>query len=62
MTVNYLALTKIKVLYYSYVDRYGTHGGEETAFRFLVGKPEGKRQFERPGHRWEYNVKVNLKV
>jgi hypothetical protein len=36
--------------------------GEETAFRVLVGKPEGKRQLGRPGHRWEYNVKANLKV
>jgi len=49
-------------LYYLYFDRYGTQGVEETAFRVLVGKPEGKRQLGRPGHRWEYNVKVTLKV
>jgi hypothetical protein len=51
MFVNYLALKKIKVLCYSYVDRCRTHGAEEIAFRLLVGKPEGKRQLGRPGHR-----------
>jgi hypothetical protein len=24
--------------------------------RILVGKPEGKRQFKRPRHRWENNL------
>ena len=27
---------------------------------FLVGKPEGKRPFGRPGHRWENNIKTDL--
>jgi hypothetical protein len=26
-----------------------------------VGKPEGKRSFGRPRHRWENNIKKNLK-
>ena len=26
----------------------------------LVGKPEGKRPFGRPRHRWENNIKTNL--
>jgi hypothetical protein len=26
----------------------------------LVGKPEGKRSFERPGRRWEDNIKMDL--
>jgi len=30
------------------------------AYRVLVGRPEGKRTFGRPGLRWEYNVKINL--
>ena len=25
-----------------------------------MGKPEGKRPFERPRHRWEDNVKMDL--
>jgi len=29
--------------------------------RFLVVKPEGKRQIGRPRHRWEDNIEVNLK-
>jgi hypothetical protein len=27
----------------------------------LVGKPEGKRPLERPRHRWEYGIKMNLR-
>ena len=28
--------------------------------RVLVGKPEGKRSLERPRHRWEDNIKMDL--
>jgi hypothetical protein len=28
--------------------------------RVLVQKPEGKRLLGRPGHRWEYNIKMDL--
>ena len=28
--------------------------------RFLVGKPEGKRQMGRPRRRWEDNIKIDL--
>ena len=28
--------------------------------RILVGKPEGKRPFGRPSHRWEDNIKMDL--
>jgi hypothetical protein len=27
----------------------------------LVGRPEGKRPLERPGRRWEDNIKMNLR-
>jgi hypothetical protein len=30
--------------------------------RVLVGKPEGKRPLGRPRHRWEDNIKMDLKV
>jgi hypothetical protein len=30
------------------------------AYTILVGKPEGKRILERPGHRLENNIKINL--
>jgi hypothetical protein len=26
-----------------------------------VGKPEGKRPLGRPRHRWEYNIKIDLR-
>ena len=29
-------------------------------YRFLVGKPEGKRPLGRPRHRWEDNIKIDL--
>jgi hypothetical protein len=29
-------------------------------YRFLVGKPEGKRPIGIPSHRWVYNVKMDL--
>ena len=35
------------------------YGGEEV-YRFLVGKPEGKRQLGRPRRRWEDNIKLDL--
>ena len=31
------------------------------AYRVLVGKPERKKPFERPRHRWEDNIKMNLR-
>jgi hypothetical protein len=31
------------------------------AYRVLVGKPEEKRPFERSRHRWEDNIKMDLK-
>ena len=31
-------------------------------YRVLVGKPEGKRPLGRPRHRWEDNIKMDLRV
>jgi len=37
------------------------HMGEErSVYRFLMGKPEGKRPLGRPRRRWEDNIKVDL--
>ena len=30
------------------------------AYRVLVGKPESKISLERPRHRWEDNIKIDL--
>jgi hypothetical protein len=29
--------------------------------RVLIRKPEGKKQLERPRHRWENNIKMDLR-
>jgi hypothetical protein len=34
---------------------------KRTAYRILVGKPEGKRPLRRPRHRWENNIKMDLR-
>jgi hypothetical protein len=32
-----------------------------SAFKILAGKPTGKRPLGRPRHRWEDNIRVDLK-
>ncbi|KAJ4433081.1 hypothetical protein ANN_15338 [Periplaneta americana] len=36
-------------------------GEFRNAYRVLVGRPEGKRPLGRPRHRWEDNIKVDLR-
>ena len=35
-------------------------GEGRDVYRFLVGKPEGKRPLGRPRRRWEDNIKMDL--
>jgi hypothetical protein len=35
-------------------------GEDRGMYRVLVGKPEGKRPLERPRHRWEDDIKIDL--
>jgi len=35
-------------------------GERRGIYRVLVGKPDGKRPFGRPRHRWEDNIKTDL--
>jgi 3-oxoacyl-ACP reductase-like protein len=35
-------------------------GERRSAYRVLVGKPEGKRPLGSPRHKWEDNIKVDL--
>jgi hypothetical protein len=37
-----------------------TNGGR-SAYRILVGEPEGKRPLGRPRHRWVGNIKMDLR-
>jgi hypothetical protein len=39
----------------------GTYGGGGSAYRGLVGIPEGKRPGERPRCRWDFNIKIDLR-
>jgi hypothetical protein len=36
-------------------------GEKRNAYRILVGKPEGKRPLGRPRHRWEENIRMDLR-
>jgi hypothetical protein len=36
-------------------------GGKRTAYRILVGKPEGKSPLERQRHMWVDIIKMNLR-
>ena len=36
-------------------------GEGKGVYRVLVGKPEGKRPLGRPRHRWEDNIKMDLR-
>ena len=38
----------------------GSYGEGRGVHRVLVGKPEGKKQLERPRHRWEDNIKTDI--
>ena len=35
-------------------------GDRRGACRMLVGRPEGKGLFRRPGRRWEKNIKIDI--
>jgi hypothetical protein len=37
------------------------HGEGRGAYRVLVGRPEGKRPLRRPRHRWEDNIRMDLR-
>jgi hypothetical protein len=37
-------------------------GEKSGGYRALVGKPQKKMPLERPGHKWENNIKVYFKV
>jgi hypothetical protein len=36
-------------------------GARRGAYRVLVGKPEGRRPAERPRHRWEDNIEMDIR-
>jgi hypothetical protein len=56
---NIIRVIKSRILRWAgYVARRGERRG---AYRALVGKPEGRRPLGRPRHRWEDNIKMDLR-
>jgi hypothetical protein len=57
---NIIRVTKSRRLRWAEHDvaRMGERRG---AYRVLVSKPEGRRPLERPRHRWEDNIKMDLR-
>jgi hypothetical protein len=51
------AIRSIRMILAGYVARMVEGRG---VYRFLVGKPEGKRPFGRPRRRWKDNIKMDL--
>jgi hypothetical protein len=47
-----------RLIWAGHVARMGERRG---AYRALVGKPEERRPLGRPRHRWEDNIKMNLR-
>jgi hypothetical protein len=40
---------------------HSTYGEKRNAYRIFVGKREGQRPLRRYRHRWECNIKVDLR-
>jgi hypothetical protein len=43
-----------------WVDHAARVGEKRNAYRFLVGKPEGRRPLGRPRRRWVDNIRIDL--
>jgi len=55
----FLVIKSRKMRGAGHVVRMGERRG---AYGVLVGKPEGKRPLGRPRHRWEDNIKMDLRI
>jgi len=40
---------------------FSMNGRDKKCMKYLVGKPKGKRPLIRPRHRWEDNIRMELK-
>jgi len=47
-------------LYARYLQLYTSNKEEREVYRFLVGKPEGRRPLGRPRRRWVDNIRMDL--
>jgi hypothetical protein len=56
-----MSIRVIKSRRMRWAGRVARMGAKRNAFVILVGKPEGKRLLGRPRHRWEDNIKIDIK-
>jgi hypothetical protein len=56
MVVSFIKSRRMR--WAGHVARMGERRG---VYRVLVGRPEGKRPLGRPRHRWEDNIKMDLR-
>jgi hypothetical protein len=54
-------IRQIKLMRMRWVGHVARVGEGRNVYRVLVGKPEGKRQLERPRPRWEDGIKMDLR-
>jgi hypothetical protein len=54
-------IRQIKSRRMMWVGHVARTGKERKAFRFMVGKPEGKRPLEKPRSKWEDGVEMDFK-
>jgi hypothetical protein len=54
-------IRKIKSRRMRWAGHVARMGETRTAYRILVGKPEGKRPLGRPRRRWVDNIKIHLR-
>jgi hypothetical protein len=50
----------IKLRWMRWVEHVARMGERRNAYRFLVGKPEGRRPLERTRRRWMDNIEIDL--
>jgi hypothetical protein len=56
---NIIRVIKLRTLRWAgHVARMGEERG---AYRILLGRPEGRRPLGRPRHRWEDNIKMDIR-
>jgi hypothetical protein len=60
INVNLNIVIKIQSRRLRWAGHVACMGERRGAYRALVGKPEGRRPLERPRHRWEDNIKMDL--
>jgi hypothetical protein len=63
-TVDLLEATVIRIIKSKrmrWAGRVARMGEERNAYRILLGKLEGKRPLGRPRHRWEDNIRMDLR-